>query len=301
MDYDIPTYDPGQFSQDERIRFLEAKVAFLLDEVSGLRSLIRHLVAEKMDILPIFQQTKDSFDFQWDQLPEGYQLLSNDDWKDEVCDTICKFTGLPAEWFNGKRIMDAGCGQGRWTYGFGKLNAGSCEAFDISDAGIASTIETVKEFGDTFRVYKKNILESLQLPGENFDLVWCFGVLHHTGNTYGGFQNLIKHVKPGGYLFLMLYGEPRPNDLGDYAYYHEIYDMRCRIKNLPFREKVGKLEEKYEKDYVHGYFDAISPEINDLYRWDEIVGWLKSAGFEDIKRTLPDHPNHHVIARKCKK
>lgn len=56
-----------------------------------------------------------------------------------------------------------------------------------------------------------------------------------------------------------------------------------------------------EKDYVHGYFDAISPEINDLYRWDEIIGWLKSAGFEDIKRTLSDHPNHHVIARKCQK
>ena len=301
MDYNIPTYDPGQFSQDERIRLLEAKVAFLLDEVSGLRSLIRHLVSEKMDILPIFQQTKDSFDFQWDQLPEGYQLLSSDDWKDGVCDTICKFTGLPAEWFNGKRIMDAGCGQGRWTYGFGKLKAGSCEAFDISDAGIANTIEIAKEFGDSFKVYKKNILESLQFPVEDFDLVWCFGVLHHTGNTYGGFQNLVKHVKPGGYLFLMLYGEPRPNDLGDYTYYHEIYDMRCRIKNLPFREKVGKFEEKYEKDYVHGYFDAISPEINDLYRWDEIVGWLKSAGFEDIKRTLPDHPNHHVIARKCKK
>ncbi|MBN1292797.1 MAG: hypothetical protein JXB48_13230 [Candidatus Latescibacteria bacterium] len=96
----------------------------------------------------------------------------------------------------------------------------------------------------------------------------------------------------------MLYGEPRANDLGDYNYYHEIFDMRCKTKNLPFEEKVKVLAQKYDKDHLHGYFDAISPEINDLYRWDEIVGWLINAGFENIKRTLPDHPNHHIIARK---
>ena len=73
--------------------------------------------------------------------------------------------------------------------------------------------------------------------------------------------------------------------------------MRFRIKNLPFREKVRKLEEKYKKDQVHGYFDAISPDINDLYRWDEIVSWFIKAGFKDVKRTIA-HPNHHVIARK---
>ena len=57
--------------------------------------------------------------------------------------------------------MDAGCGQGRWTYGFGKLKAGSCEAFDISDAGIDKTREAAEEFGENFRVYKKNILDDL--------------------------------------------------------------------------------------------------------------------------------------------
>jgi hypothetical protein len=96
----------------------------------------------------------------------------------------------------------------------------------------------------------------------------------------------------------MLYGEPRRSDLGAYQYYHDIFDMRCRTRSLPFLEKVKLVKEKYGAEALHGYFDAISPEINDTYRWDEIVWWFKDAGFDDIRRTLPDHPNHHVIARK---
>ena len=297
MDYEIPSYDPAQYSQEERIRFLETIVGFLQDEVSGLRTLIRHLVAEKMDELPIFQQTRDSFDHQWAELPDGHAMLSSDEWKREVTNTVCRYAGIPADWFRGKKVMDAGCGQGRWTYGFGKLGVAECTSFDISDAGVASTRKVAEEFGDSFVVYKKNILEDLGFA-EDYDMVWCFGVLHHTGDTYRGLRNLIRHVKPGGYLYLMLYGEPRRNNISDYQYYHDIFDMRCRTRNLPFSEKIKKIEDKYGKKYLHGYFDAISPDINDLYRWDEIVNWLLAAGFEDIRRTDLEIPNHMVIARK---
>jgi hypothetical protein len=74
--------------------------------------------------------------------------------------------------------------------------------------------------------------------------------------------------------------------------------MRAILRNLPFEEKMKLLEKRYGKERLHGYFDAISPPINDLYRWDEIESWLIKAGFEDIACTLPDHPNHHLVARK---
>ena len=48
---------------------------------------------------------------------------------------------------------------------------------------------------------------------------------------------------------------------------------------------------------LHGYFDAISPAINDLYRWDELVSWFVDAGFTDIKRTDPG-TNHHMVGRR---
>lgn len=295
--YDPPSYDRDRFSKEQIIQLLEAKVEFLLDEVSGLKTLVRYLTADRAEELPPFTQTKESFDFQWQNLPEGHAMLSNEDWKQGVTETICKFTDLPADWFNGKKVMDAGCGQGRWTYGFGKLQVSACTSFDISEFGFKRTREIAKEFGPSFVVLKQDILENFDSLG-GFDLVWCFGVIHHTGDTYRGFQNLVKCVKPGGYLFLMIYGEPRRDDLGDYQYYHDIFTMRCRTRNLPFNDKVKRIENRYGRELLHGYFDAISPEINDTYRWDELVWWFRDAGFEDVKRTLPDHPNHHFIAQR---
>ncbi len=294
--YETPDFNPAGMSTAQRLELLEAKSAFLLDEVSQLRSLVRHLVAEKVDSLPMFQQTRDSFDYQWGNLPEGHAMLSNPAWKATAGEQIVRSTGLPADWFAGKRVLDAGCGQGRWSYGLGTLGVSSLVAVDISEHGTERTREVVKEFGSTFEVQRKNLLQDLGLAAD-FDFVWCFGVLHHTGDTYRGFRNVARCVKPSGYLFLMLYTEPRPDRSDEYRYYHEMFDMRCRLRNLPFAEKISRLEKRYGKELLHGYFDAISPDINDLYRWDEIVSWLHAAGFEDVKRTQ-DHPNHHLIARR---
>jgi SAM-dependent methyltransferase len=166
----------------------------------------------------------------------------------------------------------------------------------VSPVGLERTRAVAAEFGDRIEVLRRNLLEPLDV-GSDFDLVWCFGVLHHTGDTYRGFQNVARAVRPGGYLFLMLYAEPRRDQVNDYRYYHEIFDMRTRLRNLPFDEKVARLETRYGREALHGYFDAISPEINDLYRWDEIASWLVAEGFEDVQRTM-DVPNHYLTARR---
>lgn len=296
MSYEPPAFDPARRWPHKRVRLLEAKVEYLLDEVSQLRSLVRHLAAEKLQSLPLVQQTRDSFDYQWRNLPEGHQMLSNAAFKAGAPAEVARFTDLPQEWFAGKKVLDAGCGQGRWSYALAELGVAKLHSVDISTGGVARTREVTARFGDRVEVHQKNLLEDLGFEPD-FDLVWCFGVLHHTGDTYRGFRNVQKLVKPGGYLFLMLYTEPRPDRPDDYAYYHEMFEMRCRLRNLPFEEKVRRLEERYGPDLLHGYFDAISPDINDLYRWDEIVHWLLSAGFTDVKRTM-DEPNHYVVARR---
>ncbi len=296
MTYEPPAFSARKRSRGARIRLLEAKVEYLLDEVSQVRSLLRHLVAANPGSLPLFEQTRDSFDYQWRNLPEGHAMPSSPEWRGRALDDVVHFTGLPRDWFRGKKVMDAGCGQGRWSRAFAELRVGRLVSFDISPAGLARTREILAPFAERVEVHPRNILEDLAFD-RDFDLVWCFGVLHHTGNTYRAFQNIQKHVKPGGHLFLMLYTEPRPDRPDDYAYYHEMFDMRCRLRNLPFEDKVRRIEERYGRELLHGSFDAISPEVNDLYRWDEIVSWLLAAGFTDVTRTT-DQPNHYVVARR---
>ncbi|MBI2266893.1 MAG: hypothetical protein HYU64_17300 [Armatimonadetes bacterium] len=162
---DIPDSDDGQYAREQKMQFLEAQVQFLLDEVGSLKGLVRHLASDRIQDLPLVRETRESFDFQWRNLPIGNAMLSDESWKKDVENTICRFSDLPREWFAGKNVMDAGAGLGRWTYGFGKLGVGSCTSFDISDAGVARTMKVAGEFGPTFQVLKTNVLEERTNPG----------------------------------------------------------------------------------------------------------------------------------------
>jgi len=69
------------------------------------------------------------------------------------------------------------------------------------------------------------------------------------------------------------------------------------MAGLSFDERVTYIRNRFGEENLNGWFDALSPQINDLYRFDEIVGWLTEWGFEDITRTLESR-NHHFVARR---
>ena len=49
-------------------------------------------------------------------------------------------------------------------------------------------------------------LFDLPFPQESFDLVYCQGVLHHTYSTADAFRAIAPRVRPGGNLFVWVYG-----------------------------------------------------------------------------------------------
>ena len=272
------------------------------DEVSRLSSLTRHLVALIHKEWPDVNQTKNSFDYQWQNLPHGRHNLENEQFRNEATENVCKFTALPLDWFKGKKVVDVGCGAGRYSWALCKLGA-HVLSLDQSSMGIKVTKEACSEFSN-HRVLKADLTVSLNID-EVFDLVWCAGVLHHTGDTYTAFKNIVPLVKPGGLMFIMLYGEPRRDTISDYEEINEYVYWRKMIRHLNYDEKleaiVGAMKEGKLRgrgvEHIHGYFDALSPSINDLYSWEEICCWLKDEGFCDIERTQ-DNRNHFVIAKK---
>lgn len=276
---------------------IDPYIRYLYYEVSELRSFMRHLVAEHNDIFPHFSQTKASFNHQWDALVEGRWMLSNAEFRKQLPDIVCQFTALDASWFPGKRVLDAGCGSGRFTYALRRLGA-SVVAVDQSEHGLAHAKAAVEEegLGDDVEFIQCDLLEPLPVEGE-FDLVWSFGVLHHTGDTFRGFRNVARLVKPGGYLFLMLYGEPRLGVLDDFKYRVDYARLRAMAKNQTPEEITEIIKREKPGQDVHGWFDAISPTINDCYQPEEIEGWLLEHGFTDIQRT-EKMANHHLVARR---
>lgn len=279
---------------DNRIRDLQYSVEYLLLEVSRLRSLVRYLSAEVINTLPITYRTRESFDYQWKDSPDGNWVETRPELKQREPGLVLDYTKLPRDWFPGKRVLDAGCGSGRFSWAMASLGA-EVHAVDQSEAGVFHTRQACAEYGERVAVFQHDLTQPLQFE-PSFDLVWSHGVLHHTGNTFGAFRNIAKLVKPGGYVFVMIYGEPTGKDPGEFAYYAEVEKLRRETCHMSFSERYEFLR-RLKGDDVGGWFDAVSPTINDTYSYYEIVLWLQQSGFEDIRRTM-DASSHYVIARR---
>lgn len=288
---------PGPFR-----RYLELK-----RNVEDLRETVRFLAADHLRLNQLVlellwrndlkrgstgNQTRDSFDYQWGEIPAGEAMPSNPEFLAATPQRIVEWTRLPAEWFKGKRVLDAGCGLGRWSYGLAKLGA-HVTAIDQSRNALEATKKLVSPVGE-IEILQKDLL-NLDLPPASFDFVWSFGVAHHTENLLKAFANICQCVKPGGWLFMMLYGWPE--DRVGFSGKADYEEIRQKTMHLSFAEKVEFLRKRYPAEVVHGYFDAISPLVNELVTFEWIQTFLQAQGFERIQRTV-QHDNHHFVAQR---
>lgn len=264
---------------------------FLVYQVAAIKQQMR---LDSVTFTPVErEQTMGSFDYQWSNLTEGVHLPSDPTFLPQVKQQLCSITDLPETWFPGKKVADVGCGLGRFSYGLLSLGA-QVTAMDQSANGLQRVQELCKPFADRLETKQINVLKEV-IPGGPYDMVYSFGVLHHTGNTYQAILNVVPKVKPGGRLFLMLYGYPVRG--ADFTEQNNYDRLRRQLRNTPFKEKVDYLKSKFDPQLVHGWFDAVSPRINDILTFEEVEDFLLQLGFHNVKRTN-DNANLHLVADK---
>ena len=141
------------------------------------KSQLRHLVSSSSQFEgdKVYQQQ--TFDFQWRHLPYHDAFLSNPASRVKAADDLCHRLEVDPSWLAGKRILDCGCGPGRHAWAFSSLGA-QVTAFDSSDNGLFEAKRECAEFPNTI-IEKRDILEPLPYPND-FDVVWCYGVIHCT-------------------------------------------------------------------------------------------------------------------------
>lgn len=96
--------------------------------------------------------------------------------------------------------LDAGCGSGRYTFALKSLGANSVLGLDAGDFHLA---QNNKISGVNFEY--ANLL-SLKNYNNQYDFVLSNGVAHHTSDLYLALDGIFHVTKPGGYIFLYLYG-----------------------------------------------------------------------------------------------
>ena len=95
-------------------------------------------------------------------------------------------------WFwKGKRVLEIGCGTGIDTERFIKAKA------------LYTGIDLIAK---PPHILKMNA-EFLDFPEDTFDLVYSFGVVHHTINPEQVISEAYRVLKPNGHIFLMLYNK----------------------------------------------------------------------------------------------
>jgi SAM-dependent methyltransferase len=275
-----------------QLSLLREQNEYLLREVSRLAAQQRRDAWQQRLGSTLGTQTKASFDYQWEHMPTGRALPSDPAFMAGLEAHLCDITGLPKEWFAGKRVVDIGCGIGRYSYGLLKLGA-SVTSCDQSEAALRRTAELCAEFRDRHALKRIDLLDWSE-PGD-FDLAFSFGVVHHTGNTYLATENVCRKVRPGGRLFLMIYGVPETRPALQEV--NEYERIAAEVRDLSFDARKALLLKRFGPDAAHGWFDAVSPRINDRLTFEEIHDLLSELGFVKIARTV-EARNHHVIAER---
>lgn len=97
----------------------------------------------------------------------------------------------------GKRILDLGCGTGRFGIKLANLTSAEVIGIDISDVSIEKANALAKEKGVNNFHAIMNDFKDVEFE-EQFDVVVCLNMLHHTNERERIAENIYKSLKPGG-------------------------------------------------------------------------------------------------------
>lgn len=104
---------------------------------------------------------------------------------------------IDTETLNEKRIIDIGCGSGIHSYAFIELGAREVISFDFDINSVKATKILWEKAGKpkNWKILQGSILE-IEFLNElgQFDILYSWGVLHHTGDMWKAISNTIKYL-----------------------------------------------------------------------------------------------------------
>ena len=221
---------------------------------------------------------------------------------------------VPLSAFRGKRFLDAGCGIGRNSLWALKAGAASAYAFDYDERTVGVARENLKGFPGC-EVGFESIYDLNRR--EEFDIVFCIGVLHHLAHPRRAVENLVRALKPGGQLILWVYARE-----GNERYLAWVDPLRRHVTSrihpaltrgvavgmtallkayllLPHRNSY--LVELRERSFRHVeamVFDQLLPHIAHYWRREEVLELVEGLPLEETRMTHTHGVSWTLVARK---
>jgi len=247
-------------------------------------------------------ETALSFGYEWHRFPEMY-----DEWERQFIDYMQPHG---PEFFRGKKVLDAGCGNGRFAYYASKYGA------DVWAIDLGPAVEVAHRNTEPVKVNVVQAdLHSPPFAFESFDFIYSIGVLHHLPDPEVAFRNLLRFLKPGGEVQIYLYWKPERRPIKSLllsgvsgarhlttrlphnavyllayptaavAFLLFVWPYRILKRLPPFQRLAEELPMKQYASFpfrvcVNDQLDRLSAPIENRYTRSDVQNWLSRAALE---------------------
>jgi SAM-dependent methyltransferase len=149
---------------------------------------------------PLEQGSHFAFGKNW----ASYAQLVTENRVHAAVDSLRKLAGGDLE---GKNFLDIGCGSGLHALAALRLGAREVVAIDIDGDSVATALQLLQTNapGQCWSARRASVFDLEATPPGVFDVVYSWGVLHHTGAMYRALRAAAALVAPGGKFIFALY------------------------------------------------------------------------------------------------
>ncbi|MGH8195775.1 MAG: class I SAM-dependent methyltransferase [Woeseiaceae bacterium] len=188
---------------------------------------------------------------------------------------------LGSSYVSGKRVVDIGSGSGIHSLAFHRLGAQALHSFDYDEFSVRATKTMWSKTKEpaNWVVEQGSILDGDYIKSlGQFDIVYSWGVLHHTGSMWAAVTNAFSLVAPGGRLWISLYkkGPRYESDLALKQKYNRASELGKRL--LEYR-RIGKFMLARARHFQNPF--AWNKKVSrGMNIYHDVIDWLGGLPYE---------------------
>lgn len=211
---------------------------------------------------------------------------------------------LDVENLEGKRFVDVGSGSGLFSLAARRLGA-HVVSFDYDPASVRCTTHLRERFFNhdtSWVVHEGSVLDEEFLGSlGTFDIVYSWGVLHHTGAMWDALANVVSLVQDGGRLFIAIYNDQGRKSVGwrrvkqvycaneagrilILAWYFPLFIAKGFVLDLMQRKNPLRRYREYRSNrgmsIFHDWIDWLGGYPFEVARPDQVFSFYRERGFE---------------------
>ena len=319
------------FLEDRSMPWTEIVEGCLTCEICGRQFPIREGVPRMLagQLIQEVQETVEGFGFEWltfdAQIQDTFMT-------DEVhfLDFIYPTT---KDFFEGKLVLDAGCGMGRFLKLGAEFGSRDIIGVDLSES-VNAAYQNTREMPNAHVVQA----DIMTLPfGRQFDYIFSVGVLHHMEDPREGFFKLVKLLREGGRISAWVYSKENNKwviylvspvrrhitarlprrvlyamsyvlGLLLYACLQVVYrpanksslSQQLRLPNLlPYNDYLYYSSRLPYKSLVSVIFDHLAPQLSAYVSREEFESWFRDGKLESVQITSRNGMSWRGQGERC--